>query len=129
MRALTGELGLTGESADKVATIFDRVANSSGSLDKAFSETTEGAGFKFAQLLSSLQRIALQLGEALLPAATAAAEVLHSILVPLSAVLKIAGALAPIWTTLLGSFLAFKLVAFLPDLLVKPKLGQTLHRK
>lgn len=67
VRALTGQLGLTGEKADAVAQIFDDVANSSGSLDKAFETTRKGPAFKFEQLMTRLRTLAIKLGNTLLP--------------------------------------------------------------
>jgi TP901 family phage tail tape measure protein len=69
IRAMTGAFGLTGQEADKVNEIFDRVKNSTGSLNKAFEETTKGAGFQFQQALTKLKVAAIDLGQKLLPIA------------------------------------------------------------
>jgi TP901 family phage tail tape measure protein len=67
IRALTGELGLTGENAEKVKSIFHAVANSTGSMAKAFKETEESAAFKFQQSLARLKVVAIDLGNTLVP--------------------------------------------------------------
>lgn len=67
IRALTGQFGLTGQEAEKVSGIFDRVADSTGDLDKAFGETEKGAGFRFQQQLAKLRVAAIELGEQLIP--------------------------------------------------------------
>jgi TP901 family phage tail tape measure protein len=69
IRAMTGAFGLTGQEAEKVNGIFDAVKNSTGSLNKAFEETTKGAGFQFQQALTKLKVAAIDLGEKLLPIA------------------------------------------------------------
>lgn len=67
VRSLTGQLGLTGENADKVADSFQRVKNSSGSLDRAFKKTTKGEGFRYQKLLNDLRVTAIEFGEVLIP--------------------------------------------------------------
>ncbi len=67
VRSLTGFLGLTTQEADKVDTVFKRVSESTGSLDKAFKTTSESAGFKFRQALADLQVVAIKLGDLILP--------------------------------------------------------------
>jgi TP901 family phage tail tape measure protein len=69
IRAMTGELGLTGENAATVGKIFDQVKDSSGALGKAFDETASGPAFKARQALARLQAAAVTLGEKLLPVA------------------------------------------------------------
>jgi TP901 family phage tail tape measure protein len=70
-RALTGVLQLTGNLADTKA-VMAGVAHSAGSADKAFQTASRTAGFKFKSALSSLQVIAIQLGNAILPTVTKA---------------------------------------------------------
>lgn len=69
VRALTGELGLTGQNADAVAAILQRTADSAGAAAAGFKATTEGPGFQFKQFLAELQVQGVRLGEALLPLA------------------------------------------------------------
>lgn len=80
VRALTGQLGLTGEKADAVADIFDDVANSSGNLDKAFEATRKGPAFKFEQLMARLKSLAIKLGNTLLPTLEKVAKALSKML-------------------------------------------------
>jgi TP901 family phage tail tape measure protein len=70
-RALTGVLQLTGNLADTKA-VMAGVANSAGSADKAFQTASRTASFKFKSALSTLQVIAIRLGNAVLPAVTKA---------------------------------------------------------
>ena len=80
IRSLTGELGLTGENAEQVAGVFERVADSTGSLDRAMAATVQGPGFQFQQLMVQLETLAIDLGEALLPVALKVADALGAIL-------------------------------------------------
>ena len=65
IRSLTGELGLTGENAEQVAGVFERVADSTGSLDRAFETTAESPTFKLQQAMAELETAAIELGAAL----------------------------------------------------------------
>jgi TP901 family phage tail tape measure protein len=67
VRALTGVLGLTEQQAERVDGLFQRVANSTGSLNEAFNTTAESAGFKLRQALVELQVVMIQLGDIILP--------------------------------------------------------------
>lgn len=78
VRALTGVLGITGQEAEKVQALFDRLTNSTGSLDKALSAVEAGPGFKMRQLFAELKVAAIQVGDALIPIA----DVLGSVLGP-----------------------------------------------
>ncbi len=79
VRALTGVFGLTGQAAEKVDGIFQRVANSAGSVDKAFATTAKGEQFKFQQALVKLKVAAIELGEKLLPIALKIADAVKGI--------------------------------------------------
>lgn len=79
VRSLTGQLGLTGANADKVADSFGRVADASGSLDKAFRKTQKDPGFKMRQMLAELQTVAIDLGRTLMPIVLDAAEVIKDL--------------------------------------------------
>lgn len=59
IRALSGVLDLMGSNADDNIEIFDSVADSTGSLDKAFQSAAETADFKWNQALSQLQSTAI----------------------------------------------------------------------
>jgi TP901 family phage tail tape measure protein len=62
VRSLTGVLGLTGQKAEKVDAIFDRVLNSTGAMGDAFKTTAESDAFKLRKALNDLaiagQRVA-----------------------------------------------------------------------
>ncbi len=70
IRALTAELGLTGENAEHVQDVFTEVAFSTGGLADALKTTTEGPMFQFQQVAANAQRVLIELGEAILPVAT-----------------------------------------------------------
>jgi TP901 family phage tail tape measure protein len=70
IRALTGFLGVTGQEAEKVSTIFGNVRDATGSLNEAFRETGEGDAFKFRQAMADAQVAMLDLGETALPVGT-----------------------------------------------------------
>lgn len=67
VRSLTGLLGLTSQEAERVNGVFQRVNESTGSLNEAFATTAESAGFKFRQALAELSVVAIQLGDLILP--------------------------------------------------------------
>lgn len=113
VRALTGELGLTGENADHVNEIFQRLLNSTGSLDDAFSTTAEGPAFQFQVALARLQQALIDFGEDLLPTVISALK----ILIP---ALQLAANFAG---TALQAFLLYKGLIFLPKLLLGIGLG------
>jgi len=80
IRALTGELGLTGENADQVALIMIATANAAGSLGKALEETQQGPAFAFTKAVNDIRVAGTQLGTQVLPAVTKAIEFLGPIL-------------------------------------------------
>ena len=80
IRALTGQFGITEQEAAKVDAIFARVANSTGSLDRAFQTTREGAMFQFRQAVVTLQAVAIELGATALPAITKALKLIVPVL-------------------------------------------------
>lgn len=114
IRALTGELGLTGKNAEQVAKIFADVANSQGELAEAFQTTTEGPMFAFRQAAAQAQVAFIRLGEALLPVAQLVAGVLVEGLSQLGGVI---GANTDLIRNLVIAFVGFKAVTFLPTLL------------
>jgi TP901 family phage tail tape measure protein len=59
IRALMGTLDLMGESANDNAMIFDKVSNSTGSLDKAFKAASETVDFKWNAALAQVKVIAI----------------------------------------------------------------------
>lgn len=109
IRALTGELGLTGQNADKVALIMIATAHATGSLDKAFAQTAKGPAFQFSKAVNDIRVAGTELGTAVLPAVTKAVELI-------SPLLKFAAKNA---LALLAAFVAFKVVKVLPDLMLK----------
>lgn len=77
--AMRAGLGLLNGDADAVAETFERVKNSSGALDNAFSAFAESAGFEASQAAAKLQVALVDLGDALLPAAETVASGLAGI--------------------------------------------------
>jgi TP901 family phage tail tape measure protein len=69
IRALTGELGLTGENARRVAQIFDEVREAQGALGEAFETTAASPMFKFRQALAKIEGAAISLGTKIIPIA------------------------------------------------------------
>lgn len=59
IRALMGVLDLMGSSAEDNAVIFDKVANSTGALDDAFSAASDTMDFKWNQAMSQIQATAI----------------------------------------------------------------------
>lgn len=70
VRALTGAFGLTTQEAEKVNKIFQRVADSTGSMDEAFEETQRGPAFQLEKRLNELRVAGIRLGQRLIPIAT-----------------------------------------------------------
>lgn len=60
IRALMGTMDLMGSSAESNADIFDKVKNSTGSLDEAFKAASETTEFKWKAALSSLQTVGIE---------------------------------------------------------------------
>lgn len=67
VRALTGFFGLTEQEARKVDAAFQAVADSTGSLDRAFEKTEKGAAFKFQKAMTDLRVAGIRLGNQIIP--------------------------------------------------------------
>lgn len=113
IRALTGELGLTGENAEQVAAIFERVRNSLGSTEEAFATTAEGPAFQFRQALNEITVIGTEFGQKVLPAVVDAVK-------SVAPVLRVAAQNAK---ALLTVFLAYKGLRAVPAILDSIALG------
>jgi len=70
IRALTGELALTGQEAQEVNDIFDAVTHSTGDMSEAFKVTAESDAFKFDRAMARLKAGLIELGEAIIPLLT-----------------------------------------------------------
>jgi TP901 family phage tail tape measure protein len=68
IRALTGVLGLTGQAADKVDKVFQRVADSTGATDKAFQTTAQSSAFQIKKALNDIAISGQKIASDLLPA-------------------------------------------------------------
>ena len=113
IRALTGELSLTGENAKKVQQVFDDVSNSFGAASEAFETTAAGPMFTFQQAAANTQTALIGLGEALLPIAEFVGGVFAD------AIGDVAGLLArhtDAVRNLVIAYLGFKAITFVPAL-------------
>lgn len=79
IRALSGLFGITGQNADKVAASYERVGNATGDLNKAFDKTKDSDAFKMEQLKADLKKLAITVGEDLMPVVRDAAEVISDL--------------------------------------------------
>lgn len=70
IRALTGELALTGQEASEVNDIFDAVTHSTGDMSEAFKVTAESDAFKFDRAMARLKAGLIELGQAIIPLLT-----------------------------------------------------------
>jgi TP901 family phage tail tape measure protein len=68
MRTLGGVISLVGDQSKSTEAIFKSLTTATGSdLDKAFSETSNTAGFKFHQAMADVQVLLIRLGDQILP--------------------------------------------------------------
>jgi TP901 family phage tail tape measure protein len=68
VRALGGVLSLTGKNADDVRTIFKNLSETGvKALDDAFGEASKGNLFKFQQVLATVKKSLIALGDEILP--------------------------------------------------------------
>ena len=74
VRALRAVLALVGKQADATAGIFDRMKNTTGSLDTAFSAVSQNATVKFAKTKAAIDAVQISIGAALLPTVGHAAD-------------------------------------------------------
>lgn len=72
VEAFNGVLALTGDNAGQIASIFDGVANSTGSLDTAFNAVKDTMQFKMNQASADLKQGLTNLGQAITPLAATA---------------------------------------------------------
>ncbi|MCA1753456.1 MAG: phage tail tape measure protein [Spirochaeta sp.] len=69
VRALSGALDIMGSNAESNRQIFDRMQDTTGSLDKAFAVTADTTMFKYNQQLSQLKANLADVGTTMLPIA------------------------------------------------------------
>ena len=74
IRALSGFLDLLGGNADANITIYEKLAKSIGSTDKAFQDAAQSGRVKLDQAISSIQAAAIMIGDILLPYVVMAAD-------------------------------------------------------
>lgn len=67
IRALRGLFGLLDEDGNRVEGVFKRMGDSSGSLAKAFEESTERSGFSMEQFRASVEALGIVLGTIMAP--------------------------------------------------------------
>jgi TP901 family phage tail tape measure protein len=67
VRALSGVLDLMGSNADGTREIFANMADTTGTLDNAFSVVAETSGFKFQQTMAEMKMILLEVGDIIGP--------------------------------------------------------------
>lgn len=67
IEAVNGVLALTGGNAESVTGVFERMADVTGVLDKAFGAVSETTEQKFNQGLAKLEAVAIQLGSVVIP--------------------------------------------------------------
>ncbi len=79
VRALTGIFALVGGNAEQVQGVFDRLANSTGDLDKAFEATQKGTAFQLSVAMAELERAAITLGDVFLPVLISIAGVISTL--------------------------------------------------
>lgn len=70
VRALVGQLSLTGANADKAAGIMDRLANSAGTVDEAFGEMQTDPAQQLRESWAELQVELIGVGNAIIPVLT-----------------------------------------------------------
>lgn len=79
IRALTAYYGLMGDRADESADILNKVRDSTGALDKAFTIMSKTPLFQFQLGLNNLRLAGIEMGKALMPAFTGLANILASV--------------------------------------------------
>src|SRR6185436_17342784 len=67
VRALTGVLGLTGQAAEKVNAVFEKVADSTGATDDAFRTTAQSSAFQIKKALNDIAISGQKIASDLLP--------------------------------------------------------------
>ncbi len=67
IRALSGALDIMGSNAESNIGIFERMRDTTGSLDKAFEAAARTFNFKFNQAVESAKAVAVEFGTILLP--------------------------------------------------------------
>ncbi len=99
VRALAGVLNLVGENAEGAAATFTSVADSSGSLNRAFGIISDTADFKLKQALAGLQVVGVDVGSKVLPSIVSIVEQAKPVVQALgdafALVAQIIGAIAP----------------------------------
>lgn len=67
VRGLSAVLGTAGAQGQQYAQVLDNIQNSTGILDSAFTDVSQGSLFKFNQAFGKLKKLGKQIGEAMLP--------------------------------------------------------------
>ena len=88
IRALSGVLDLMGANVATTEAIFANMADTTGTVDEAFSVMSETASFKFAQAMAELREVLLTIGEEVMPMVTSVVESLGGALSGLADFIK-----------------------------------------
>lgn len=74
IRALSGVLDLMGANVATTEQIFANMADTTGTVDEAFSVMSDTASFKFAQAMSEMKEVMLTIGQEVMPMVTSIVE-------------------------------------------------------
>lgn len=88
IRALSGVLDLMGANVATTEQIFANMADTTGTVDEAFSVMSETASFKFAQAMAELKEVLLTIGEEVMPMVASVVESLGGALSGLADFIK-----------------------------------------
>jgi hypothetical protein len=120
--ALTAVLALTGEQAESFNTIMGHMADKTGATNEAFKIIAESdPAFAWNVLKSSMQDLAIEVGQSLLPALHSLLEIVTPMVQGITGWIKEHDALAATITVVAGAFGAF-LLAVGPILMMIPGL-------
>ena len=108
VRALVGELGNVGQAADKVSGIYRRVGNAIGTTNEAMRVTENSPAFQFRKALNELSIVMLDFGTRIMPSVVAA----------MKSLAPVAEVVAENIGVIVGAFLAFKSLSWLPPFLI-----------
>lgn len=67
IRALTGVMSLFGSATESTRTIFDKLSDNTGDLDKAFTAMSDTGAFRVNQAMASMKDAMISLGQTLIP--------------------------------------------------------------
>lgn len=80
IRALSGVLDLMGANVATTEQIFANMADTTGTVDEAFSVMSETASFQFAQAMAEVKEVLLTIGQDIMPLVTSVVESLSGAL-------------------------------------------------